>query len=77
MKTVAEIQEYALEVLMRTYTQSADERQKAMGLSYTLVETHDLARFMAVFAVTVLNMNIDERANLLIDDAIERQKEPT
>ena len=64
MRTVQEIQEYALEVLMRTYTQTADKRQKEMGLSYMHAETHDLARFMAVFAVTVLNMNkLNEPAN--------------
>lgn len=35
--------------LARTYRQTADERQKAMGLQYTTAETHDLARTVAGF----------------------------
>jgi hypothetical protein len=40
----------AFDLICRKCVQRADERQKAMGLQYTTVETHDLARMMAVFA---------------------------
>ena len=41
-----------LQWLRRSYVSHADERQKAMGLSYTTAETEDLARGIARFVAT-------------------------
>jgi hypothetical protein len=41
--------------LMRKYTQAQDDRQRAMGLTYTTAETHDLAKEISTF----LNNNVD------------------
>lgn len=40
-------EEKILQYLDQTYDQRADDRQKAMGLSYMEAETHDLAKNMA------------------------------
>lgn len=45
-----QLREDAEELLRRKYVARADERQKAMGLSYVTVETTDLADFVAAFA---------------------------
>lgn len=37
-------QEHWVDLLMQKYTQKADARQVNMGLTYTVAETHDLAK---------------------------------
>jgi len=43
------LEEEVFQLLTRVYVQRADQRQKAMGLQYTLAETHDLAKTVAKF----------------------------
>jgi hypothetical protein len=45
-----ELEHLAEATLRRAYIARADERQKAMGLSYIEAETRDLAKFIARFA---------------------------
>jgi hypothetical protein len=45
-----QLREDAEAMLRRKYVARADERQKAIGLSYVTVETNDLAHFIAAFA---------------------------
>ncbi len=39
--------------LLRKYVQSADDRQRAMGLQYTTAETHDLAKEITNFIYSI------------------------
>lgn len=54
-QSTSEILRRAQAYVGRVYTANADERQKAMGLSYVTAEKDDLAREFARFAIRELN----------------------
>jgi hypothetical protein len=47
---IDELAQKAKDYLAARYVERADDRQKAMGLSYITAETTDLAQFVADFA---------------------------
>lgn len=60
---MTDLERAMFEFLSRKYTQTADARQRDLGLQYTQAETHDLAHEMAEFAINIVAAAIRSRVS--------------
>lgn len=58
----------------KKYVQSADDRQRSMGLTYTEAETHDLAKEVAEFIERRASQAV-ERGVTISEEMVERAYE--